>query len=197
MEFHKVDFIKSVAVDGDYPDGIYPEFVLAGRSNVGKSSFINCLCNRKNMAFVGKTPGKTQLLNFFEVDEKMMIVDVPGYGYATRSFDKLIHFGKMMEDYFKNRETLRALLLIVDLRHKPTKDDVSMIEFAKENHIHTFIIATKHDKCKNSEVVKLTKQVSQTLGVSVSNIILFSSVTRKGHEEIWNKLNEMVNETAK
>lgn len=192
MLYHHVDFIKSVSADGEWPISNYPEFVLAGRSNVGKSSFINAILNRKNMAFVGKTPGKTQLLNFFEVDHKFMMVDVPGYGYAARSRSKLQDFGTMMEDYFAHRQNLKALFLIVDLRHKPTPDDIDMIEFAKAHHMATFVVATKHDKCKNSELHKLKMQVADTLNISSDQLILFSSITKKGVDEVYHHLDRLI-----
>ena len=191
MKYYDIKFVTSASKQSEWPEIELPEFCLAGRSNVGKSSFINTLVNRKNLAYVGKTPGKTQLLNFFSIDDDLTIVDVPGYGYASRSYSKLIDFGNMMEDYFANRENLKALFLIVDLRHKPTNDDIGMIEFAKENHINTVIIATKHDKCKNSEIAKNKKLIAQTLGVLPSSIILFSSHTRYGLDDVWNKIEEI------
>ena len=190
MKYYDVEFVISSQDKSNWPELDLPEFCLAGRSNVGKSSFINTLVNRKNLAFVGKRPGKTQLLNFFSINKEMMIVDVPGYGYASRSFKTLIGFGEMMEEYFTLRNNLKALILIVDLRHKPSKDDVTMINFAKENHINVIVVATKHDKCKNSEISKLKKQVATTLNVSLNSIVLFSSFTRYGHDEIWNKITD-------
>ena len=192
MKYYDIKFITSASKESEWPELNLPEFCLAGRSNVGKSSFINTLVNRKNLAYVGKTPGKTQLLNFFSIDDYLSLVDVPGYGYATRSFNKLINFGEMMEDYFGHREQLKALFLIVDLRHKPTSDDISMIEFAKANHINTIVVATKHDKCKNSDIVKNKKIIAQTLDIKPSSIILFSSLTRYGIEDIWNKIDEII-----
>ncbi len=192
MKFYDVNFINSSQDKSNWPETDLPEFCLAGRSNVGKSSFINTLVNRKNMAFVGKRPGKTQLLNFFDVDNRLMLVDVPGYGYASRSHSTLVNFGKMMEEYFTHRNNLKALILIVDLRHKPTVDDITMIEYAKENHIKVIVVATKHDKCKNSQLVKLKKQIAETLNLKVSSIVMFSSFTRYGHDDIWNKIEECI-----
>ena len=192
MKYYDIKFVTSASKQSEWPEINLPEFCLAGRSNVGKSSFINTLFNRKNLAYVGKTPGKTQLLNFFSIDNHLALVDVPGYGYASRSHSKLINFGEMMEDYFANRDNLKALFLIVDLRHKPTGDDIGMIEFAKANHINTVVIATKQDKCKNSEIVKNKKLIATTLDVKPNSIILFSSSTRYGLDDVWNKIEEII-----
>ena len=187
MEFHDAIFITSASNKSQWPVSDLNEVVLAGRSNVGKSSLINTLCNRKNLAYIGNTPGKTRLLNFYEIDKKIVMVDVPGYGYASRSFKELQDFGSMMDVYFSERENLKALILIVDMRHKPTKDDVSMIEYARSNHINTIVVATKEDKVKSSAKSKQKKLICDTLGVN--SIIEFSSLNKKGYNELWEKLN--------
>lgn len=192
MKYHDVEFVTSAKEKSAWPkDGCF-EFVLAGRSNVGKSSFINTLVNRKNLAYVGKTPGKTRLLNFFKVDNRFMLVDVPGYGYATRGQKEFIAFGQMMDEYFSLRKELKALFMIVDFRHKPTKDDVEMIEYARSNHIATFIVATKADKIKNSQWHTNLKVIAETLNVSKDSIIPFSSVTSMGVDVVWKKLEELL-----
>lgn len=192
MKYHDVEFVTSANEKSAWPkDGCF-EFVLAGRSNVGKSSFINTLVNRKNLAYVGKTPGKTRLLNFFKVDNRFMLVDVPGYGYATRGQKEFIAFGQMMDEYFSLRKELKALFMIVDFRHKPTKDDVEMIEYARSNHIATFIVATKADKIKNSQWHTNLKVIAETLNVSKDSIIPFSSVTSMGVDVVWKKLEELL-----
>lgn len=192
MKYHDVEFVTSAKEKSAWPkDGCF-EFVLAGRSNVGKSSFINTLVNRKNLAYVGKTPGKTRLLNFFKVDNRFMLVDVPGYGYATRGQKEFIAFGQMMDEYFSLRKELKALFMIVDFRHKPTKDDVEMIEYARNNHIATFIVATKADKIKNSQWHTNLKVIAETLNVSKDSIIPFSSVTSMGVDVVWKKLEELL-----
>ncbi|MDO4702040.1 MAG: ribosome biogenesis GTP-binding protein YihA/YsxC [Erysipelotrichaceae bacterium] len=192
MKYHDVEFVTSAKEKSAWPkDGCF-EFVLAGRSNVGKSSFINTLVNRKNLAYVGKMPGKTRLLNFFKVDNRFMLVDVPGYGYATRGQKEFIAFGQMMDEYFSLRKELKALFMIVDFRHKPTKDDVEMIEYARSNHIATFIVATKADKIKNSQWHTNLKVIAETLNVSKDSIIPFSSVTSMGVDVVWKKLEELL-----
>lgn len=192
MKYHDVEFVTSAKEKSAWPKDGWFEFVLAGRSNVGKSSFINTLVNRKNLAYVGKTPGKTRLLNFFKVDNRFMLVDVPGYGYATRGQKEFIAFGQMMDEYFSLRKELKALFMIVDFRHKPTKDDVEMIEYARSNHIATFIVATKADKIKNSQWHTNLKVIAETLNVSKDSIIPFSSVTSMGVDVVWKKLEELL-----
>ncbi|MEG0077429.1 ribosome biogenesis GTP-binding protein YihA/YsxC [Anaerorhabdus sp.] len=194
MNYHEVEFLTSSPKIEDCPQSDLPEFVLAGRSNVGKSSLINALVNRKKAAYVGNKPGKTRFLNFFKVDNRCMLVDVPGYGFANRSQKELIQFGEMMDGYFGNRPNLKALILIVDYRHKPTKDDIIMIEYARELHMSIVVIATKKDKCKRSELAKLKKCISETLAVPSTSIIDFSSETKEGVDELWQKIDSFVEE---
>jgi GTP-binding protein len=195
MRYHDAKFITSAINKESWPNHDLAEVVLAGRSNVGKSSLINTLCNRKQLAYTGNTPGKTRMLNFFEIDNKIVFVDAPGYGYAKRSFKELEDFGYLMEEYFTLRDNLKALILIVDLRHKPTKDDVMMIDFARSNKVNTIVVATKYDKVKKSEINKQLNVISQTLNVNKENIIQFSSLTRKGYEELWNILDDLSSES--
>lgn len=192
MGYHDVEMIVSAPDSSQWPDESKPEIILAGRSNVGKSSFINTILERKKLAFVGKTPGKTRLLNFFEVDQRFRIVDVPGYGYAIRSQKELIKFGNMMEEYFSQRTNLKALFIIVDFRHQPTKDDLTMLEFAQSHHIATYIIATKSDKIKNSIYQKNLKLIAETLNVSKESIIPFSSLSKKGINDVWQVIEQLV-----
>lgn len=192
MNYIDVEFLTSASSITECPLSDLPEFVLSGRSNVGKSSLINAMMNRKQLAYVGNTPGKTRLLNFFKVDNRCMFVDVPGYGFAHRSHDELIKFGKMMDEYFEQRENLKALILIVDYRHKPTKDDVTMIEYAREQQLPILVCATKKDKCKRSELGKLKKVISETLSVPQTSIIDFSCETKEGVDVLWSKINEMI-----
>lgn len=192
MQYHDVEFITSAIKKEQFPDSALPEFLLVGRSNVGKSSLINTLVNRKNLAYVGSKPGKTRLLNFYEVDHRLMMVDAPGYGFANRSKQELIAFSNMMDDYFSSRKQLRVMIQIVDLRHKPTRDDVDMIEFARSYNLKTIVVATKYDKVKNSERVKNVKQILQTLNISEKSLVLFSSENFYGLEKLWDIINENV-----
>lgn len=182
------DFVISAANQTQWPESELPEIVLAGRSNVGKSSLINTLVNRKKLAYVGNTPGKTKLLNFFNLDNKYMFVDVPGYGYANTSKSQLIKFGEMMEDYFHYRTQAKCLILIVDARHKPTQDDINMLEFARYYHLATIVVATKVDKVKNSQLKKAFDLIKTTLNLNDEMLVSFSSETKKGRETLWQSI---------
>ncbi|GLH64754.1 ribosome biogenesis GTP-binding protein YihA/YsxC [Parageobacillus sp. G301] len=186
MNVTKAEIAVSAVKPEQYPDSALPEFALAGRSNVGKSSFINKMINRKNLARTSSKPGKTQTLNFYLINESLYFVDVPGYGFARVSKKEREAWGKMMETYFTTREQLRAVVLIVDLRHPPTKDDVMMYEFLKHYQIPTIIIATKADKVPRGKWQKHLKVVRETLNIMDDDeLILFSAETGQGKEEAW------------
>lgn len=186
MNVTKAEIVVSAVRPEQYPDGALPEFALAGRSNVGKSSFINKMINRKNLARTSSKPGKTQTLNFYLINEALYFVDVPGYGFAKVSKKEREAWGKMMETYFTTREQLRAVVLLVDLRHPPTKDDVMMYEFLKHYEIPTIIIATKADKVPKGKWQKHRKIVRETLNiVDGDELIVFSAETGQGKEEVW------------
>ncbi|BDG31167.1 ribosome biogenesis GTP-binding protein YihA/YsxC [Parageobacillus thermoglucosidasius] len=186
MNVTKAELVISAVKPEQYPDGLLPEFALAGRSNVGKSSFINKMINRKNLARTSSKPGKTQTLNFYLINESLYFVDVPGYGFAKVSKKEREAWGKMMETYFTTREQLRAVVLIVDLRHPPTKDDVMMYEFLKHYEIPTIIVATKADKVPKGKWQKHQKVVRETLNIADGDeLIVFSAETGQGKEEAW------------
>ncbi|EZP76359.1 GTP-binding protein YsxC [Parageobacillus genomosp. 1] len=186
MNVTKAEIVISAVKPEQYPAGNLPEFALAGRSNVGKSSFINKMVNRKNLARTSSKPGKTQTLNFYLINESLYFVDVPGYGFARVSKKEREAWGKMMETYFTTREQLRAVVLIIDLRHPPTKDDVMMYEFLKHYDIPTIVIATKADKVPKGKWQKHGKVVRETLKMAAGDeLILFSAETGQGKEEAW------------
>lgn len=168
-----------------YPTDNKAEFLLVGRSNVGKSSFINTLIERKNFARTSSKPGKTQTLNFYLVNNKFYLVDVPGYGYASVSKDTQKKFGLMIEEYLKNRSNLKHVFLLIDYRHKPTEDDVLMFEFLKYYNLDITIVATKYDKISKNNRVKQDKLIKDTLKLCEDdNFITFSTVTKKGRSEV-------------
>ena len=168
-----------------YPTDNKAEFLLVGRSNVGKSSFINTLIERKNFARTSSKPGKTQTLNFYLVNNKFYLVDVPGYGYASVSKDKQKKFGLMIAEYLKNRTNLKHVFLLIDYRHKPTEDDVLMYEFLKYYNLDITIVATKYDKISKNNRLKQDKLIKDTLKISDDdNFVTFSTVTKKGRAEI-------------
>ena len=188
MEYFDAKLLISAAGKSQWPDSELPEIVLAGKSNVGKSSLINTLLNRKSLAYVGKTPGKTRLLNFYEVNQQFMMVDVPGFGFAQRSEKELIDFGTMMEDYFSERKQLKVCIQIIDLRHGPSKDDLMMLDYVRSNGIPVLIVATKQDQCNQSETSKNRKMISEKCNVPLQQIVLFSSKTRRGRDELMEKI---------
>lgn len=186
MKVTKAEIVISAVAPKQYPSEGLPEFALAGRSNVGKSSFINKMINRKALARTSSKPGKTQTLNFYLINEFFHFVDVPGYGYAKVSKTERAAWGKMLETYFSERENLKAALLIVDIRHQPTADDQTMYDFFKHYQIPVIVVATKLDKIKKGQVAKQIKQVRETLDLDSSDqIIPFSSETAQGKEEAW------------
>ena len=187
MKIESAD-LKSMAVRmSQYPDDHKPEFLLVGRSNVGKSSFINTVLNRKNIARTSATPGKTQTLNFYMVNDKFYLVDVPGYGYAAVDRDTQKKFGMMIEEYLINRENLKRVFLLIDYRHKPSEDDLLMFNFMKYYDLDVTIVATKLDKVKQSERAKNDKAISEMFKLGENdNVVLFSSVTKNGKDEIQN-----------
>ena len=178
-----------------YPENDKPEFMLVGRSNVGKSSFINAVVGRKNIAYTSGKPGKTQTLNFYLVNEDFYMVDVPGYGYASVSKPMQQKFGKMIEEYLEKREQLIRVFMLVDFRHKPTEDDVLMYNFLKYYSIPVTIVATKADKVGSSKLEHNKKEILNTLNLVVGDdIVVFSSLTKKGKEEILKKIGEFIDE---
>ena len=160
---NEVDILISAVKPEQYPELDLPEVALSGRSNVGKSTFINSMIGRKNMARTSQQPGKTQTLNFFNIDNQLIFVDVPGYGYAKVSKKQREAFGKMIETYITTREALTLVIQLVDLRHPPTEDDVLMYDFLKYYDIPTLIIATKEDKIPKGKVQKHIKIIKEKL----------------------------------
>lgn len=185
MLIKQSEFITSAVKPNQYPTDNRPEIAFVGRSNVGKSSIINSLTNRRSLAKVSSTPGKTRLVNFFLINNKFYLVDLPGYGYAKVSKAEKESWGKIIENYLLNRPVLKKVVLLVDSRHKPSDDDVLMYNWIKHYNYNTVIIATKKDKLKKSEIVKNEKIIKETLGLkSDEKILFYSSLTKEGREEI-------------
>ena len=186
----KSEFITSSVDSSTWPETNMPEVVVVGRSNVGKSSFINALTGRKKLAYVGNTPGKTRLINFFEIDDSWMLVDVPGYGYAKMSQTMLKKMGDMMEEYFSKRKQISCVISLVDARHEPTKDDKGMIEMLREKQIPILVVATKIDKIPKTKRLKSLKTISQSLQIPMKSIYGISSTEKLGFDEVMNQLKE-------
>ena len=173
------------------PDNPYPEIAFAGKSNVGKSSLINTLLNRKNLARTSSQPGKTQTINFYNINKEFYFVDLPGYGYAAVSQEIKAKWGKMIERYLKKSEKLVMVFLLIDIRHDPSENDKLMYDWILSNGYEPVIIATKLDKIKRSEYDKKLKAIRTKLGGENMRIIPFSSVTKKGREEILGLIEEI------
>ena len=169
-----------------YPEDKKDEFLILGRSNVGKSSFINTIINRKNLARTSAKPGKTQTLNFYLINKQFYIVDVPGYGYANTSKKQTEKFGIMIEEYLKQRPYLKHVFLLVDYRHKPTEDDILMYKFLKYYNLPVTIVCTKYDKVNRGLRIKQDDVIKKTLSPIIGDeIVNFSSITKIGKERIY------------
>lgn len=186
MKVHNADIVISAVSPKQYPETELPEIALAGRSNVGKSSFINTLLDRKNLARTSSKPGKTQTLNFYNIENILHFVDVPGYGYAKVSKTERAKWGKMIETYLTTRENLRAVISLVDMRHEPSVDDVQMYGFLKYYNIPVILVATKADKIPRAKWNKHESLIKKTLDFDPTDtFIRFSSVSKMGKDEAW------------
>ncbi|MGX0724513.1 GTP-binding protein [Staphylococcus lugdunensis] len=184
---NNIELLISAVKEEQYPDTNLSEIALSGRSNVGKSTFINSMIGRKNMARTSQQPGKTQTLNFYNIDQQLIFVDVPGYGYAKVSKSQREKFGKMIEEYITTRENLRLVIQLVDLRHDPTQDDILMYNYLKHFDIPTLVICTKEDKIPKGKVQKHLKNIKEKLDLEdEDNIISYSSIKNSRQQQIWN-----------
>lgn len=180
------DYAVSAVREDQYPKDNLPEIALAGRSNVGKSSLINTLLKRKNLARTSSQPGKTQTLNFYIVNEEFYLVDVPGYGYAKVSQKQREAFGEMIQDYLETRPNLKGLIILVDARHEPTKDDIAMYDYAQYLNLPILVVCTKMDKIKKSQVNKVLSNLKKHLDLNYENVsvLTFSSVSKLHVKEL-------------
>lgn len=195
MKITSAELIVSAVRRSQYPLEVLPEFLLVGRSNVGKSSFINAITNRKKLARISATPGKTRNLNFYLINENFYFVDVPGYGYASVSKKEQKKFGLMIEDYLEHREQLKRVYMLVDFRHKPSDDDILMYKFLKYYNLPVTIIATKVDKVPPSKKVKQEKLIMQTLELTPDdNFIPLSNLTKEGKDKVLKEIESLVYE---
>ncbi|WP_214762226.1 MULTISPECIES: ribosome biogenesis GTP-binding protein YihA/YsxC [Exiguobacterium] len=193
MKITKAEFVTSAVAPDHYPIHELPEVALAGRSNVGKSSFINKICQRKALARTSSKPGKTQTLNFFNINDEIMFVDVPGYGYAKVSKTEREKWGVMMEQYLTSQSALRGVVLLVDIRHEPTGDDVTMYNFLKHYEIPVIVVATKLDKIKKAQRQKHEAAVKRKLQFDPSDrFVAFSAETAEGKDEAWKAIYDLL-----
>ncbi|MDD6480573.1 MAG: ribosome biogenesis GTP-binding protein YihA/YsxC [Bacilli bacterium] len=193
MKINSVDMDVMAVRRSQYPSDSLPEFLLIGKSNVGKSSFINTLVNRKNIARTSSVPGKTQTLNFYLVNNEFYLVDAPGYGYAAVNKAQQKKFGLMIEEYLEKRSELKRVFLLIDFRLKPGENDLMMYNFLKYYNIPVTVVATKTDKVGTSKKDRNLKIIKDTLDLVVGdNIVLFSSVSKMGKEEISNLIEDLI-----
>ena len=191
MNIHNVNLTVSAVRENQYPKNGLPEIAFAGRSNVGKSSLINKLLNRKSLARVSQTPGKTVTINFYNIDDTVHLVDLPGYGYAQRSQSEIQKWGDMIETYLKSRDELIKTVLLVDSRHAPTKDDILMLEWLRAyDESGIVVVATKVDKLKKSEIEKNLNTIWENLGLDENDILVpFSTKDDEGKFTMWDIIN--------
>ena len=193
MVIKKVNLDIVIGVTSAIPDTQYPEVAFAGKSNVGKSSLINSLMNRKSYARTSSQPGKTQTINFYNINDCMYLVDLPGYGYANASPAVKAKWGKMIEKYLRKSANLKQVFLPVDIRHDPSENDKMMYDWIVDNGFRPVIIATKLDKLKRSQVAKHVKAVRMGLGLREDDILIpFSSETKQGLDELWETVESYV-----
>lgn len=191
MDVHNVELTISAVAPKQYPSGNLPEIALVGRSNVGKSSLTNTLINRRSFARTSSQPGKTQTLNFYQIEQQLYFVDVPGYGYAKVSKVEREKWGKMIETYLTSRDQLKGVITLVDGRHAPTEDDIAMHEWLNYYNIDTLVVATKMDKIAKGKWNKQEKIIRQSLGMGGTEpLVLFSAVSKTGKDAVWDWIEE-------
>lgn len=197
MVIKNVNLETVCGVTSKLPQNVLPEFAFAGKSNVGKSSLINGLMNRKSLARTSSSPGKTQTINYYNINNEMYFVDLPGYGYATANEKVKATWGKMIEDYLHQSKQIRAVFLLVDIRHAPSENDRIMYDWILDRGYQPVIIATKLDKIKRSQVAKQVKLICDTLDVVEDTIVIpYSALSKQGREEIYELLDGMAGDTS-
>lgn len=194
MKIIKSELDRIAVMPEQYPKEALPEIAFAGRSNVGKSSFINSMINKKNLARTSGKPGKTRTINFYKLNDKFRFVDLPGYGYAKVSKDEREKWGHIIEEYLTGRENLKEVVLILDIRHKPTRDDLVMYEWIKHFGYGNFVVATKADKISKNALVKHIKVIQEELGIADRDqIIPYSSDNKMNSKILWNRIKDVIN----
>lgn len=194
ININNAEFHISAVKPDNYPTDNLPEVVLVGKSNVGKSSFINTMLNRKKLAKTSSEPGKTRQINFYNIDNKMYFVDMPGYGYSKMSKAEEAKVASFINQYLSIRENIYLIILVLDIRHKPTKDDLIMYEYILKNNIPFAIVLNKADKIAKTKLVDKLEEFKEILGISYSPIFVFSSIDKIYTKEIWDLIKETINE---
>ena len=192
MNVNNVELAAVAVKAAQYPEETMPEVAFAGKSNVGKSSLINTMINRKALARTSQNPGKTRTINFYNVENKLYFVDLPGYGYAKAPKSEIAKWGKMIEDYLIKRESLKAIIMLVDIRHEPGENDRMMYDWLKHYGHRIIVVATKSDKLNRSQIPKHKKMLSAAFGLEKEDILIpFSSEKKSGKEELWTVIEEV------
>lgn len=192
MLVKNAEFIKSATKPAHYPPADLPEIAFAGRSNVGKSSLINVLVNRKSLVRTSSTPGRTQLINFFTVNGEFTLVDLPGYGFAKVPLAVKKQWGPMIETYLSTRENLRGVVLILDIRRVPGPEDRQMLDWLRAYGIPPVLVMTKCDKVSKNERARQASEIARSLGVTREELTLFSALSRDGKDELWLRIGELL-----
>lgn len=192
MIIKSAEFVTSAVKPSQYPPAVLPEVAFAGRSNVGKSSLINTLLNRKRLVKTSSTPGRTQLINFFNINEAFFFVDIPGYGYARVPMAVKKKWGPMIETYITTRTTLKGVVLILDIRRTPGPEEMNMIDWLRHHDIPSVPVLTKSDKLSRSKQQKQLIKITNTLSANKDHFILFSAKSRQGKEEVWSAVKKLI-----
>ena len=194
MQIKSAEFIKSATRPAQYPPAQLPEIAFAGRSNVGKSSLINTLVNRKHLVKTSSTPGRTQLINFFDINQQIVFVDLPGYGYAKVPQSVRKKWGPMIETYLSGRKTLRAVVAIMDIRRTPQQEELNLLGWLSHYAISAIVVLTKTDKLSKSKSAQQYRRIAETLTLNPDDLILFSAKTRRGRDTLWKAIQSFVYE---
>jgi len=193
MIIKSAEFVTSAAKEGQYPPGVLPEIAFAGRSNVGKSSLINTLVNRKHLVKTSSTPGRTQLINFFDINQSLTFVDLPGYGYARVPTAVRKTWGPMIETYLSTRKTLKGVVIIMDIRRLPREEEQNLIGWLAHHSIAGIWVLTKTDKLSKTKMIKQQAAIVKALGAATEDAILFSAKTRRGRDAVWDAILGLTN----
>ena len=192
MIIKSAEFVTSAVKPSQYPPAVLPEIAFAGRSNVGKSSLINTLVNRKRLVKTSSTPGRTQLINFFNINDEFSFVDIPGYGYAKVPASVKKNWGPMIETYITTRKTLKGVVLIMDIRRIPKQEEMNMLDWLNHYDIPSVPVLTKSDKLSKTRQQKQLKEIANTLSADKDNLILFSAKSRQGKDEVWGAVKKLI-----
>ncbi|MBE6128529.1 MAG: YihA family ribosome biogenesis GTP-binding protein [Erysipelotrichaceae bacterium] len=192
MQYHDAKLLATAANKAQWPPESLPEIIFCGRSNAGKSTLINALVNRKNLAYSGKTPGKTRLLNFFTVDGRVIFTDAPGYGYATSDKASALQFEKLIDPYFRERQALKGMILVADARRVPNDDDISMVEYGRHTHKAIIVACTKADKLSHGALMNNMNKIASVLGVNRKALVPVSAMKKQGIDELWAEIDRLI-----